>query len=300
MIFKKTLTSKTGLFLLGTSVLIALGAMAFASPRVRAYADKQTERIWTKLYTWDLAEEIEANRADMQRFYNNSTRTGAEALIAHGGGVGEFTYTNSLEAVQDSLNRGFQFIELDLQKTVDGHIVAIHEWPQFAQMTGKSTEEVQKMPLSELKKLKIHGKYTVLGGDDIRRLMEQHPQFILVTDKLQDFALMLKEIPFPERMIVECFGRVNYKKALRAGIKYPAFSAWKDTGEIEQFRFPLVVMSAYAMEDEQNAEKVRKLHEDGTTILMFWASICDEPEFIKQHLSSSISKIYTDTWSPAL
>ena len=30
--------------------------------------------------------------------------------IAHGGGVGEFVYTNCKEAVQDSLDKGFTFI----------------------------------------------------------------------------------------------------------------------------------------------------------------------------------------------
>lgn len=56
--------------------------------------------------------------------------------------------------------------------------------------------------------------------------METNRDFILVTDKIADYELLLKEIPFPERMIVEVFSPEDYLKALKSGIRYPAYCIW--------------------------------------------------------------------------
>ena len=287
-------------FLSLISVFLISGTIFVLMPtQLRSKVQNKTVKVWENFYTRNLKQEIDARRTVMQKFYNSGDKSGSNALIAHGGGIGRFTYTNCQEGVLDALARGFTFIELDLQKTKDDKIVALHDWHDFAQLTGKQVDEVQRMSLHELKQLKIQGKYTVLGGEDIKRLMQQYPQFVLVTDKLQDFGLILREIPYPERMIVETFGKYNYLKALRAGIIYPAYSTWSDTREIEKYQFPIVVMAAHAMNDEANADKVKLLHENKITILMHWAEICDKPDFINQHLGSSISKIYTDAWAPA-
>lgn len=47
------------------------------------------------------------NRTNLNKFYVNNGHTNPACYIAHGGGIGEFTYTNSLEAILNSLERGF-------------------------------------------------------------------------------------------------------------------------------------------------------------------------------------------------
>jgi glycerophosphoryl diester phosphodiesterase len=52
-----------------------------------------------------------------------------QPLIAHAGGhIYGYKYTNSLEALENSYNNGFRFIELDFDWTQDNQIVLIHDW----------------------------------------------------------------------------------------------------------------------------------------------------------------------------
>lgn len=70
-------------------------------------------------------------------------------LILRMGGIGNFTYTNSREAVLDSIQRHFRFIEIDLVKTSDGHLFAAHDWKHFKSLAGFSNNDKSPMALGE-------------------------------------------------------------------------------------------------------------------------------------------------------
>ncbi len=255
------------------------------------------------MYFLNPEKAIQSCRASAGRFYNNDGPLSKNGYIAHGGGIGEFVYTNSKEALEKSLRDGFQFVELDLLETSDGDIVGAHDWKHFANLTGQPDWHVlKKQPSNELKKLKIRGKYTVLCSEDICQFMEQNPNVILVTDKIENFELLIKKIPFPDRMIVEVFGSYQYIQALKAGIKYPAYSVLKPhlIEEAEKNAFPLVVTPAYWFNSPDYVDRIQKLHERGIVILVYSASQCDAPDFIYKHLGKNISLIYTDRWTPAI
>ena len=49
--------------------------------------------------------------------------------ISHMGGVGKYMYTNTQEALDDSIhNQKFAFIEIDMLETKDKKILAGHDW----------------------------------------------------------------------------------------------------------------------------------------------------------------------------
>ena len=53
-------------------------------------------------------------------------------FIAHaGGGIDQYTYTNSLEAVNLSISKGFKLIEIDLRETKDKHFVGVNSWQKY-------------------------------------------------------------------------------------------------------------------------------------------------------------------------
>lgn len=250
------------------------------------------------IYTLDMAQVIEPHRTQMKKFYNNHTQHSPKCYIAHGGGVGAFHYKNCLEGVEEALSKGLCFIEIDLLKTVDGHIIGGHGWDDFARFTGKNTHEVANMPYEELKKLKIDGKYTVITAELLCELLEKYPEMILVTDHFTDFELLLSEIPYNDRMIVETIGGLyDYKRAIQLGVKYPIYSAF-DIDTIEKYEFPLVILDAKFLNDKASAERIRALHNKGLTILVWNGKYCDCPDFIAEHLGHSVSMIYTDTWYP--
>ena len=129
-------------------------------------------------------------------------RMSCSPLIAHGGGIHHFLYTNCAEAVADSTSRGFSFIELDLCVTSDGLIIAAHDWKLFRALT-KYMEGNPDTPLdlTTATQLNIHAvgsgkkrqRFHTLSGNDINRLMNSNQNLILVTDKITDFKLLLQE-----------------------------------------------------------------------------------------------------------
>lgn len=131
--------------------------------------------------------------------------------------VGGQYYTNCLEAVQDSLRRGFRYVELDLLTTTDGYLVGGHDWSRVRQYAGMEDTEEKPLSRQELLEARSRWKYTFLFAEDIRCIMDENPDMVLVTDKVQDFELLKREIPYADRMVVEAFDCHNYLQALRAG-----------------------------------------------------------------------------------
>lgn len=146
------------------------------------------------------------------------------SYIAHAGGaIDGITYTNSLEALNLSLSKGFKAVELDLIKTSDNVLIAGHDWAHFKNIIGNETVDEQPMHSSAISKYKIHEKYTIITSADISNILAQNPQLILFTDKSNDFQL-IKDIGFDARVYVEVFGVLNYIKAIFSDIKNPVLN----------------------------------------------------------------------------
>lgn len=242
-------------------------------------------------YQAQLASELAAREHDMRRFY----QAGNGALIAHGGGVGDFLYTNSAEAFADSCSKGFSFIELDILKTRDDHLLAAHDWGMFCQLTGRESEPAT---LNEALQRNINGTQPPLSGERIHALLRQHPELVLVMDKIADFELLLKEIPLPERMIVEVFSPQDYARALKAGVHHPAFCIAHSMAlqQAIEHQYPMVTISAELF--EQHLDTMRQLHEQQVCIMVYGTEELDCAAFIRKHLGSSASMIYTSSVSP--
>lgn len=125
-------------------------------------------------------------------------------FIAHGGGqIDGVYYTNSLEALNLSYEKGFRFFELDLRPTKGGELVAVHEWRDWkdlgeVQLEGIPTHE-------EFMSQKVFGKYTPLDMVSIVDWFREHQDAILVTDKINDPLLVFEKFPFHERLMMEIF-----------------------------------------------------------------------------------------------
>ena len=129
-----------------------------------------------------------------------------EHFIAHAGGAIEGNlYTNCLEALDLSYSKGCKLFELDLNLTTDGKIVAQHDAP------GKTEAEFLAQ--------KILGKYTPLNMVAINNWFKNHPDAILVTDKINDPQIIFDEFLFRDRVIMELFTWEAVDKAIELGIE---------------------------------------------------------------------------------
>ena len=233
---------------------------------------------------------------DCKRDVNNP-----DFWIAHGGGLGDFLYTNSREAVLDSLQRGYKYIELDILVTSDGHLVGGHDWPLVRDLVGLADGQDCPLSRAELLACRSSWKYTLLFAEDICRLLEENPQMILVTDKVQDFDLLVREIPYVDRMVVEAFDSLNYLAALRAGVKNVALTVYSAQNLMQAQKYKLhgLVMHAHDLEENPDiVELATQLHKEGCCIMVHGAPTCDDVAFARKYLGRCVSRIYTNTWSP--
>ena len=60
----------------------------------------------------------------------------APEMIAHGGGeIDGIQYTNSREALLQSIARGYKFIEIDFKETIEGELFGAHSSREFREFT---------------------------------------------------------------------------------------------------------------------------------------------------------------------
>lgn len=246
---------------------------------------------------------------DAHRFYVNDGYTSPNAYIAHGGGIQKYVFNNSIEAAQDSIQRGFRFIEFDLLVTSDGHLVGGHNWPQLREMAHLPVTD-EPLSMAEVEALSRPGEFSPVTAKDICRLLELNPDLTIVTDQITDYELLLREIPYPDRLIVEILGTrrwdvcMRYREAVKAGVRYPAMTV-RNKPMIElayDCNIPIIVFGdLYYFENQESADVVKRLHDKGITILIFsqvnppyW----DTAEFVREHLGKSFSLIYTEHWGP--
>jgi hypothetical protein len=127
-------------------------------------------------------------------------------FIAHAGGaIAGIKYTNCIEALDLSYSKGGRLFELDLRETKDGKIVAVHDGINV-------TEEVFLNTL-------IEGKYTPLNMEAINIWFQNHPEAILITDKIDDPQRIYDEFLFRDRVIMELFTWGAIDKAIELKIK---------------------------------------------------------------------------------
>jgi len=127
-------------------------------------------------------------------------------FIAHAAGaIDGINYTNCLEALNLSYSKSCKLFELDLVLTTDEKIIAKHDPPE-------TTEAVF---MSQL----IAGKYTPMNMNAINRWFQNHPDALLVTDKLNDPQRIYDEFLFRDRVIMELFTWEAVDKAIELGIK---------------------------------------------------------------------------------
>ena len=231
------------------------------------------------------------------KFYNsNKSKIYKSSLISHAcGQIEGKNYTNSLEALIQSIKNGYKFIEVDLCITDDKNLVAMHDFEHFKQIT--KTKGINNT-LEEIKHLKIYGKYTPLLVSDINRIFTENKDLILVTDKIQDFDILLNNFKFTDRMIVEVFSYEKYKEAQKKGIKYPALCVC-DTERIRQvIKYNIKMITTEISFFKQNIKMFKYLHKKGVVVMVFGTPTINDEIFLKNNLGNDCSLAYVDNILP--
>jgi len=159
---------------------------------------------------------------------NNSIYTSIDLknnqLIAHAGGEIEGAkYTNTLEALNHSYKTGFRLFELDIIKTSDNVYVAAHDWKHWAHEA--NYKGITPPTRAIFKKHKIRNRYNTLDIYDINEWFRNHPDAILVTDKVNDPIDFSNKFIDKNRLMMELFSLHAVKQGISANIK-SAMPSW--------------------------------------------------------------------------
>ncbi len=135
-----------------------------------------------------------------------------DRYIAHGGGeVNGISSTNSLEALNESYNKGFRLFELDIIETSDGHYVASHDWKMWSRFTNYQGE--LPVSLARFTDSRIYDKYTPLTMEAINAWFAEHRDATLITDKVNDPVRFGNQFIDRSRLIMELFSFMAIEEA---------------------------------------------------------------------------------------
>lgn len=166
-------------------------------------------------------------------------------FIAHAGGdIDAIRYTNSREAFLNAIKQGFEFIEVDLRLTLDGHYFAAHYVDDFNSMTGYPWQWLIPPTTSQVRKRKILDRYTPLLLSDIADILKTNENVMLDIDKGESYETMFHEISMPDRVIIETNTASRYIAARVAGFPYVAY-AGTDAEVIEKLGIKILVVNRH-------------------------------------------------------
>lgn len=220
--------------------------------------------------------------------------------IAHAGGIIDGkTYTDSLEAFEQAVSNGYKLIELDLLKTADNSLIAAHDWSHFKTITDHKGIDLLPIKSAEATSLLIHKKYNVLTLGDITKKLIDNPDVYLVTDKSNDFPLLLK-LADQKRLFIEIFGVANYLQALLYGISHPMLN--NDVGRLGVYWSKLKILFLNPLYITVSVhtvinypEYMEWAKERGVKIFIFTVNKDSEFEYLQKKYQAAI---YTDILLP--
>lgn len=223
-------------------------------------------------------------------------------FIAHAaGGINDTKYSNSKEALINSIKLGYKLIELDLLETKDGFIVAAHDWKSFKRNCVNFNHQINQIPLTYKEfndcKYEINSiKFTQLNEDEINDIFNTYLNLFLVTDKINNYNLLSKKFNFKDRIIPETFSIKDFINAKYYGFENALYPFKKYNLFFEKL-FNIKILTISYEDFIKNKKKVTDLYEKGLKIYLYTSN---DQYFIKEYLDKSITGVYTDFWNLSL
>jgi len=223
--------------------------------------------------------------------------------IAHAGGaIDGKTYLNCEEALLQSLQNGYKYVELDLGLTSDSVLVCLHDWADFnKKATNNDTADIDR-PLSkeEFLQRKIQGKYTPMTLERVTEIRKHHP-FTLVTDKISNTETLNRFFSNGrDQLMVEAFKLSDYANLKLAGyVPMMSLSSFNYSILFKVFiYYPINYhgkidwICVHSTSDMKSLRMVKRLF--GCKVAMFTSN---SPSFFEEHLGREIDLLYTDNWN---
>ena len=218
-------------------------------------------------------------------------------IVHAAGSLDGFRYMNCREALIQSINNGYKYIEFDLGLTKDCVLVCIHDWKLFHKITSQDTLNKRPLTVNEFRDRKIYHKYTPLTIEDVLTLRNKY-QFIIVTDKISKVDILNKFFPQDKSdIMVEAYSLSDYQLLKKAG--YTPMLSLDTFGYKRMIKYfilsPLIKQQKIdwiCIRTDSNMKSLRILKRLYNCKIAMYTS--NSPSFFKKHLGKEVDLIYTD------
>jgi glycerophosphoryl diester phosphodiesterase len=226
--------------------------------------------------------------------------------VAHaGGGINGETYTNSLEALDHNIKKGFSYFELDFSFTKDRRLVCIHDWqPNFERAFGFLPE---RMPTLEDFEALVENKskFELCTVSTLATWMKKNPSAMIVTDIKQDnlegLRILANKISeFKSKIIPQIYDPQNFQAVKMMGYKQIIWTLFFYDGSnddvldwIDRFEGPFAITMP---KDRATSDLPKRLAEKH--IPTYVHTINSEAEMNKFVKEFGVTEIYTDFLPP--
>ena len=191
------------------------------------------------LLFFSISCQIPAAFAQQQQPANLVNSFTAHRIAHAGGGIDKNKYTNSIDALESNLKKGFQYFEIDFSFTKDRQLVCIHDWTHsFQRSFGFTTPE--KITLEEFNYLvQNKSEFQKCTAYTLAEWMRANPAATIITDVKEDnieaLKLLLKTLPDAEsRVIPQIYNPVNFKYVKELGFNKIIWTLYRYTGNNDE------------------------------------------------------------------
>jgi len=234
-------------------------------------------------------------------YYRNKDSFKVERIAHAGGGINGIRYTNSYEALNLNIRKGFKYFELDFSFTQDEKLVCLHDWTNsFQRSFGFSTNK--KVTLQEfLHLVSKKSRFEKCTLDGLSVWMQENPTATIVTDvkegNYKALQMIVRGIPNGTvRVIPQIYDPHNFEKIKQLGYKQIIWTLYRYQGNnqsvldwVDKFNSPVAV----AMPEQRAITSLpEKLQEKGVPTYVHTVNgISEKDKFLNRF---NISEIYTD------
>lgn len=246
--------------------------------------------ILISLFSFDLFKKEPIYNSELLKNLKNTQFK----YIAHaGGGIENIKYTNSVEALHQSIDLGFKIIEIDLMETLDNKFVGVHDWASFKRNSSYKNTNDEPILYNDFLNLKIFNKFKPLEINEINKIFNGNKEIFLLTDKTNNFDKIYKDFNFDKnRILIEIFGKKNFIKSVKNKIINPVYSFnHKDYDFV--LKNNIKIVSAHTEDISMNKDIYSKLIEKE---IFVFAYTSNNEQYINNNLDKFFTNIYTDFW----
>lgn len=226
--------------------------------------------------------------------------------IAHaGGGIDGNTYTNSYDALELNIKKGFLYFEIDFSFTKDNKLVCIHDWTHsFKRSFGFDAKERPTQETFEYL-ARNASKYIKCTLDGLAVWMKYNPAAILVTDvkenNIKALRMILKAIPdAKKRVIPQIYQPMNFSVVKEMGFESLIWTLYRYKGTnyhvinwVDKFTGPFAI----TMPPKQAMTEL-PAQLNARNIPTYVHTINDKDKLEMYLNKYGLTEVYTDTLQP--